>query len=290
MAEDIRLAKGEDVDKLREQLEEKVDKSELESDGYLKKKIVGALPSVSAEFDFEDGISKFNAVNRCTAAVAKDDNNNYQKITTVSNAANEFAFATFDLSSYTTAAKNIIIEFDSKIGGDRWFIGLSDLSKRPGESYRTDYDHSGVLFFQGTKDGSYYYVNTERTEKTTFFKVWVHSKIEVDFESKKVSYEISNGNADKISGTIDFVDADTEQLTAIEIFSYVNSVEMGIDNIRLTAKLGDDIDVRTMYIISDNDVFSEYIYIDGKPVLIGRSDIVKTVNDLLERVSKLESE
>ena len=33
----------------------------------------------------------------------------------------------------------------------------------------------------------------------------------------------------------------------------------------------------------------EYIYVDGKPVCTGRSDLVKTVNDLLERVIALEN-
>ena len=54
MAEDIRLAKGEEVDAIKAELARKVYTSTLASDGYLKKKITGKLPSLSAEFDFED--------------------------------------------------------------------------------------------------------------------------------------------------------------------------------------------------------------------------------------------
>lgn len=79
MSEDIRLAKGEDMDALKETVNAhigddyihvtamdkenwngKADLSLLDTEGYLKKKLVGALPSLSAEFDFTDGVSKFN--------------------------------------------------------------------------------------------------------------------------------------------------------------------------------------------------------------------------------------
>ena len=93
MAEDIRLAKGEEVDEIKAALAKKVDTATLETDGYLKKKLVGVLPSVSAEFDFEDNIPVFTALNRCAAAIAEDDDGNlYQKITTAENAANTYAF------------------------------------------------------------------------------------------------------------------------------------------------------------------------------------------------------
>ncbi len=88
MPEDIRLAKGEDMDALKETVDAhigddyihvtaadkenwngKADLSLLDTEGYLKKKLVGALPSLSAEFDFADGVSKFNESNRRTATV-----------------------------------------------------------------------------------------------------------------------------------------------------------------------------------------------------------------------------
>lgn len=106
----------------------KADVAMLETEGYLKKKVVGVLPSMSVEFDFSDGVSKFNAINRCTVSVAEEsDGNKYQKIVTGSNAANMYAFAYLDFSKYTANAKELIIEFDTKINTDRWYIGLSDL-------------------------------------------------------------------------------------------------------------------------------------------------------------------
>ena len=291
MAEDIRLAKGEEVDAIKADLAKKVYTSTLANDGYLKKKITGKLPSLSAEFDFEDNIPVFLAVNRCTGGIAKDaDGNMYQKITTASNAANTYAFATFDISEYTDGAKLVVLEFDTKMDKDRWYVGISDLINRPGESYRTTYDTAGVVMSQGTKDGIYYYINTDLTWKTDFFNKWVHSKITVNLETKKVSYEISNGTvSDKISGTIAFCDTTVEKVTGIEIFSYVNNIEMGIDNIKITAKYADETDERTIYIIPEDSAFAEYIYIDGKPVCLGRSDIVNTVNSLLKRVEALEN-
>lgn len=87
---------------------------------------------MSAEFGFSDGVSKFNAINRCTVSVAEEsDGNKYQKIVTGSNAANMYAFAYLDFSKYTANAKELIIEFDTKINTDRWYIGLSDLAQRP---------------------------------------------------------------------------------------------------------------------------------------------------------------
>ncbi len=49
----------------------KADVAMLETEGYLKKKVVGVLPSISVEFVFSDGVSKFNAINRCTVSVAE---------------------------------------------------------------------------------------------------------------------------------------------------------------------------------------------------------------------------
>ena len=50
----------------------KADVAMLETEGYLKKKVVGVLPSMSVEFGFSDGVSKFNAINRCTVSVAEE--------------------------------------------------------------------------------------------------------------------------------------------------------------------------------------------------------------------------
>ena len=41
------------------------------------------------------------------------------------------------------------------------------------------------LFLQGTKDGKYYYINSDLTWKDNFFNCWVHSRIEVNYESKQ---------------------------------------------------------------------------------------------------------
>ncbi len=291
MAEDIRLAKGEEVDALKEEVAKKLDADVLENEEYLKRRIVGVLPSVTTEFDFEDGVGLFFASNRCSAEVAEDgDGNKYQKITTAGNAANTYAFSYFNISEYTKDAISVVVEFDSYIGKDRWFIGLSDLTARPGESYRTDYDSTGVIISQGTKDGSYYYINSDLTWKSDYFNKWVHSKMTVDFAAKTVTYEISNGNAaDTLTDTIAFKDVTVEHLTGIEVYSYVNNVEMGIDNISVTTRTSEDDYEHTLYILPENGVVSEYVYVDGRQTCIGRSDVVNVLNDLISRVEALEN-
>ena len=106
-----------------------------------------------------------------------------------------------------------------------------------------------------------------------------------------ISYCITNNNESaKLSGEIDFYDKSASKVTGLEIYSYVNSVEMGIDNISITSKSGNESDdERTVYIVAEDGDIAEYIYIDGKPICIGRSDIFNTIKDLFERVEKLEN-
>lgn len=292
MAEDIRLAKGEDVDALKEQMKEKVDIATLETDGYLKRKIVGALPYLESEISFDDEIDKFTAANRIAVSIADDEvKGKCQKFQTAGNAANAYAFAYFDFSDISIGAKRLTVEFDSKIDNSRWFIGLSDLSQRPGTSSRATYDSTGVVFHHGTKDGTYFFLNTTNTRKTSFFNTWVHSVVSIDFAEKSVTYKLTTSSVtDTLSGTIDFNDASVEQVTGLELYSYVNGQTAYIGDIKISAQYGDETDERTLYIIRQDDgSYAQYIYIDNKPVLVGRSNIVKMYEELLSRVEALEN-
>lgn len=235
---------------------------------YIKRQFVSSLPSVPVEFDFSDGISRF--INKSRSNISVDISEKYQKITTASNAANAYAFSCFDISRYTQNYKKISIEFDTKIGGDRWYISLSKLTNRPGNSSGTSYDTSGVLFTQGTKDGLRYYINNVNTWKTTFFNKWIHSKLLIDFETKTVEYELSNKEdiSDNVTGTSKFIDPNVDILSAIEVYSYVNSIEMGIDNIKIIG-FSDEIDKQTGYIINENGNSVEYIYNNDEVVKLG---------------------
>lgn len=250
----------------------KKDKIVLQSElntTYLKKKIVSKLPTSYNEITFTDGQSKFVTVSRCTASV--DENDNYQKIVSGPNAAHVYAFAYLDISKYINNSRKMTIEFDTKMGADRWYIGLSNLEGRPFNSSRDTYDTAGVVFSQGTKDGVRYYVNGTNTWKTTFFNKWVHSKISINFDTKIITYVISNGNnSDDIAGEVGFIDSSVEFITGIEVYSYVNSVEMGINNIEITSH-DNIIDEQTIYFVKDGDDYSEYIYIDDSPHKIGSS-------------------
>lgn len=59
---------------------------------------------------------------------------------------------------------------------------------------------------------------------------------------------------------------------------------------KIMSKLpADETNERTIYIIPEGTAFAEYIYIDGKSICLGKSDIVDTVNNLLKRVEALEN-
>ena len=241
---------------------------------------------------FADGVSKFVAANRIAASIENDaEKGNCQKIVTAGNAANAYAFAYLDFSDMSAGATKLTVEFDSKIDNSRWFIGLSDLSQRPGSSSRATYDGTGVVFHHGTKDGTYFYINITNTRKTTYFNTWVHTVVTIDFEEKSVTYKLTTSSlTDTLTGTIDFNDASVEQVTGLELYSYVNEQTAFIGDIKISAKFGDETDERTIYIIRENDgSYAHYIYIDNKPVLVGRSNIVKMYEDLLSRVEALEN-
>ena len=85
------------------------------------------------------------------------------------------------------------------------------------------------------------------------------------------------------------MDVTVNKVTGIEVYSYVNNAEMSIDNIAITGIYSEEQDESTIYIVPENGGFAEYLYIDSKPVCIGRSDIVGVINNLLERVEKLEN-
>lgn len=63
-----------------------------------------------------------------------------------------------------------------------------------------------------------------------------------------------------------------------------------LDNIEITSKVGEDLDDRTIYIVLENGAFIEYIYIDGKPVLIGRSDIVELMSEMVRNVYDIKAD
>lgn len=294
---DIRLAKGEDLDRLREEFEEHaasdhVTSARLEQDGYLKKCVVGALPTLAKYFDFEDGVSAFINSNRVGCTVETDDSgNSYQQIKTAGNAANAYAYAYLDISAYTGTNQKFTVEFDSSMGGDRWFIGLCDLSQRPAGSNRATYDSTGVAYFQGTKDGTYYYINGTNTRKTSYIGSLLHTKLTVDLNNQTVEYEHSTDDpSETLTGTAAFNDAGVTQITGMEIYSYVNNAILKLDNISIVPKNTVEIDERTIYIVPDNGALSEYMYIDGAPVLMNRSDLFSTLTNLIERVEALEND
>lgn len=250
----------------------------------LEKVVVGSLPSVPRLIDFENGKSQFVAKNRCTTVAFEEENGNIcQKITSASNASKVYSYAYLDLSSYTANAEKVTISFDSKIAGDRWYIGLSDLDLRPGDSNRATYDTTGVIFHQGTKNGKYYFINGNNTWENTLFNTWVHSDIVVDFKKQTVTYKIT-GNDIILENVVPFVDSTVVELTALEIYSYVDNATMYIDNIEITSKTITE--ENTIYLIPTDDGYNLYMYIDGVANLLYSSSKIKQWDKHIKELKK----
>ena len=91
--------------------------------------------------------------------------------------------------------------------------------------------------------------------------------------------QIPIGKEDDFKGIIDLM----------EMKAYIYNDDKG-DNISIVPKNTVEIDERTIYIVPDNGVLSEYMYIDGAPVLMNRSDLFSTLTNLIERVEALEND
>ena len=76
---------------------------------------------------------------------------------------------------------------------------------------------------------------------------------ELFFRKAQKTESIITYESAKLSGEIDFYDKSASKVTGLEIYSYVNSVEMGIDNISITSKSGNESDdERTVYIVAED--------------------------------------
>ena len=232
----------------------------------LRKTMVSALPSTTVSYDFEDGNTRFTAVERCTLTIQTEGSDKYLRVTTGNNTMNKYALSQLNLTDIGNSANTFAIEMDTRIPASRWYISLVDLTKRPGDSYRTTYDNSGVAFSCGTTDGSNYNVNGTTVFGNTFVDTWLHMRLDVDIETKKVKYDIQNRSTDTTlaTGTVNFNDSATDKITGIELYSYLNDTTLDIDNIKVTA--GYDIEENQLYFV---DGGGTYAYFDNEPVEIG---------------------
>lgn len=304
MAEDIRLAKGEDVDAIKEELASKANTADLETDGYLKKKIVGALPSRQIAYDFEDNKPIFTVpkidltVKGLSEIVTGTNGGKYHRICSTGAAgastsigSNSIVYSELDLSSLTANADNIILEFDFMYDHNgRMRVSIGDLDVLRTLTGSTKYETAGIASDIFSTAGYVFQINGAGSAHESYFSTWLHCRFEFDLSAKTVKYSMAakDNTADSLSGTVTFR-GECDKITGIALYTWLAADTVCFDNIEITSTLDEGIDERTLYITAENGAFSEYIYIDGKPVLLGRSDFVSTLNNLLERVETLEN-
>lgn len=304
MAEDIRLAKGEEVDAIKAELALKANTADLKADGYLKKKIVGALPSRQIVYDFENNKPIFNVpkigstVKGLSEIITSTDGSKYHRICSTGAAgasttigSSSIVYSELDLSALTANADNVIMEFDFMYEHNgRMRVSIGDLDVLRTLSGATKYETAGIAADIFSTAGNVFQINGTGSVHESFFGAWLHCHFEFDLSAKTVKYSMAakDNTADSLSGAVTFR-GECDKITGIALYTWLASDTVCFDNIEITTTLNEGIDERTLYIIAENSAFAEYIYINGKPVCLGQSDIISIVNNLLERVEMLEN-
>lgn len=304
MAEDIRLATAKELSEVKTELEKKANVSDIESKGYLKRQIVGTLPSVPVIYDFEDGqarftVPKIDAAENGTSEIIEDETGNkYQSIcstgaegASVTIGSNSIVYSELDLSSILNNANNILLEFDFKMnlnGRIRVSIGNLDIIRKISGS--TKYEMNGIAADLFSNTGKVFEICGSGSVHDSFFGQWIHCKFEFDVRSKTVKYTVTNKSisSDTQSGTATFRGV-CDNITGIALYTWLADDTACFDNISIIVRDGaDEIDDRTIYIIKEDEKYKEYIYINGNPVLLGSSDMLNLIKDLTNRIEALE--
>lgn len=304
MAEDIRLATSKELSEVKTELEKKANVSDIESKGYLKRQIVGTLPSVPVIYDFEDGqarftVPKIDAAAMGTSEIIEDETGNkYQSICSTGApgasaiiGSNSLVYSEMDLSSVIGTESSFTLEFDFKMNSNgrmRVSIGNLDILRRL--TGASKYDMNGIAADIFSSTGNAFQICGSGSTHESFFGVWLHCRFEIDASAQSVKYSVTNREdaSDTQMGTAEFRGA-CDGITGIALYTWLADDTVCFDNIKILTASENDIDERTIYIVKKEDVCCFYIYMDGSPVLIGRSDLSVILDDLISRVGALEN-
>lgn len=305
MAEDIRLATSKELSEVKTELEKKANVSDIELKGYLKRQIVGTLPSVPVIYDFEDGQARFTVPKLRTAAkgvseILEDNGNKYQSVcstgaagTSTTIGSNSIVYSEMDLSSIIGAESSFILEFDFKMNSNgRMRISIGDLNTLREITGDTKYNTNGIAADIFSASNSTFQICGSGDVHESFFGVWLHCKFEIDTNTKTVNYSVKNSSdeTDTQSASVDFRGS-CNSVTGIALYTWLADDAVCFDNIKIHGFSEiNEIDDRTIYLVKKDNVYLEYIYIDGIPVQIGGNEVMETINNLMERISELERE
>lgn len=303
MAEDIRLATAKELSEVKTELEKKANVSDIESKGYLKRQIVGTLPSVPVIYDFEDGqarftVPKIDAAEKGTSEIIEDETGNkYQSICSTGApgasaiiGSNSLVYSEMDLSSVIGTESSFTLEFDFKMNSNgrmRVSIGNLDILRRL--TGASKYDMNGIAADIFSSTGNAFQICGSGSTHESFFGVWLHCKFKIDVNAKTVNYSVTNNEdeTDTQSASVSFRGS-CNSITGIALYTWLADDTVCFDNI-IVRTGGNDIDEHTIYIVNDGKVYCEYIYNDNIPILLGKSDIESVLSNIIARIENLEN-
>lgn len=195
-----------------------------------------------------DGNTRFTVANSTTQ---KASGTASVSLTAAHNAQNGNGVAIYDFSNVMSGATSAKVEFDFYMPSTQPtyhnILSIGDASKRAQTSKAIN--TTGTIFSFGTKRGkwngngstaNYYSINngyTTNSIPTTVTDIWAHATVNIDFSAKTVDYSITslNGETTHYSGAdIEFLDADAESCTQIDLNTCINNSVNYIDNLVIT--------------------------------------------------------
>ncbi len=194
--------------------------------------VVDELPQAEVLYDMDTTTPQYNAVERVGISIVEEDNNSFLRFLSAENTQNKYAYGTINTSSLTNEARSVIVEFDFRFNAERAFISISDITKRPGSSYRATIDNTGVIIDIGSKGDGKMYVNGSKIGDV-ILQEWLHMRASI--HGKTVSYEIKQGNETIKSDTILIRDTSVSHMTGLDFYSWNKNISSDIDNIDITA-------------------------------------------------------
>lgn len=203
-----------------------------------------------------------NGNNRSSCAnIQRAEGDNYIRVDASGAGTSSVASSYMDLSEYTEGAKNINISFDMHIPyQSRSCVALVDKLLRGsnyGGSSGNTYSSTGDIFTVigekngrlninekssiGSSIGSNLVFATEEVDSSgnaVNDMKWAHYNISIDFESKSLSYTVSEYEGTEIyktsSGT-EFADPSCTSLSGIEVYSWLKGEQLSLDNLYIKA-------------------------------------------------------
>ena len=161
------------------------------------------------------------------------------------------------LLDFTAQVKNataIKVEFDSFSTGGRFNFSLVDVSKRDslyGSIGVSSLNDTGILYTQGVASSDNNYKIQSNGHKTASANEWLHTVVNVDYKTKKISYTVTSvkedGSVNVTDENVDYLDTTASYATGLEIRNWAINNKAAIDNIKVSITKGETATVTINY-------------------------------------------